>query len=100
MILYNLTIILDEEIQEDYLSWMKQQHIPEVMDTSCFISYRILKVLDSPNEGVTYCIQYITETMEDYDRYVLNFAPALRASFPERFTDKFVIYRTVMEYID
>lgn len=100
MILYNLTVILDEAIQEDYLSWMKQQHIPEVMDTSCFISYRILKVLDSPNEGVTYCIQYIAETMEDYDKYVLNFAPALRVSFPERFTDKFVIYRTVMEYID
>lgn len=100
MILYNLTVILEEEIHADWLNWMKELHIPEVMDTSCFVSYRMLKVLDSPNEGVTYCIQYIADSIEDYDRYVLNFAPALRTSFPEKFTDKFVIYRTVMEFID
>jgi hypothetical protein len=100
MILYNVTAILDEEIQTDWLHWMKQQHIPEVMDTACFVSYRVLKVLDSPNEGVTYCIQYIADNIEDYNRYLMNFAPALRASFPERFSNKFVIYRTLMEFVD
>ena len=100
MILYNVTAILDEDIQTDWLHWMKQRHIPEVMDTACFVSYRILKVLDSPNEGVTYCIQYVADNIEDYNRYLMNFAPALRNSFPERFSNKFVIYRTLMEYID
>jgi hypothetical protein len=52
MILYNVTVILEDEIQADWLHWMKEQHIPEIMDTSCFVSYRMLKVLDSPNEGV------------------------------------------------
>lgn len=99
MILYNVTAILDEEIHEDWFTWMKEQHIPEVMDTGCFISSRMLKVLDSPNEGVTYCMQYIADTMEDYDRYLLNFAPSLRATYPEKFTNKFVIYRTLMEFV-
>jgi hypothetical protein len=100
MVLYNVTIILDEEIHTDWLFWMKQQHIPEVMATSCFVSYRMLKVLDSPNEGVTYCIQYIADTQEKYDEYLTRFAPALRAAFPERFSNKFVIYRTFMEFVD
>jgi hypothetical protein len=100
MILYNVTAILDEEIHEDWLNWMIEQHIPEVMATSCFVSNRILKVLDSPNEGVTYCTQYIADTMENYTEYLQNFAPALRASFPERFSNKFVIYRSLMEFVD
>ena len=100
MILYNVTVILDEEIQTDWLNWMKGQHIPEVMATSCFVSHRMLKVLDSPNEGVTYCIQYVADTIENYNQYLQDFAPGLRADFPERFSDKFVIYRTLMEYID
>lgn len=99
MVLYNVTTILDEEIHEEWLSWMKEQHIPEVMATSCFVSNRMLKVLDSPNEGVTYCMQYIADSMENYNDYLENHAPALRASFPAQFANKFVIYRTLMEFI-
>lgn len=91
---------MDVEIHADWLYWMKQQHIPEVMATSCFVSHRMLKVLDPPNEGVTYCIQYIADTQEKYNEYINNFAPALRAAFPENFTNKFVIYRSLMEFVD
>jgi len=100
MILYNVTAILDEEIHTEWLNWMKEEHIPEVMATSCFVSNRMLRVVDSPNEGVTYCTQYIADNMENYDQYLQKYAPALRASFPERFANKFVIYRTLMEFID
>jgi hypothetical protein len=100
MILYNVTVILDEEIHNEWLKWMKEQHIPEVMATSCFVSNRLLKVLDSPNEGVTYCTQYIADSMESYNEYLEKHAPALRASFPESFSNKFVIYRTLMEFVD
>jgi hypothetical protein len=99
MILYNVTTILDEGIQQEWLSWMKEQHIPEVMATSCFVSSRMLKVLDSPNEGVTYCVQYIADTMDNYNDYLQKYAPALRSSFPASFADKFVIYRSLMEFI-
>ena len=100
MILYNVTVILDEEIHQDWLTWMKDYHIADVMATSCFISYRMLKVIDSPNEGVTYCIQYISEDRQKYDEYQSNHATALRASFPSRFNEKFVIYRSLMEFVD
>lgn len=100
MILYNVTVIVDEDIHADWLSWMKHQHLVEMMATNCFVSHRILKVLDSPNEGVTYCIQYIAESLNNYNEYLQDFAPGLRASFPETFTNKFVIYRTLMEFVD
>lgn len=100
MILYNVTIIIDESIEELWLDWMKNIHIQEVMDTGCFASNRMLKVLDSPNEGITYCIQYIADSIEKYNEYKLEFANALQADFPENFTDKFVSFRTLMEFVD
>ena len=100
MILYNVTAIVDEEIHGDWLNWMREEHIRDVMNTECFVSNRLLKVLDSPNEGTTYCIQYIAENKQNYDNYIKNFAPVLRNSFPERFNNKFVIFRTLMEVID
>lgn len=99
MILYNVTIILEEDIHTEWLNWMQATHITEVMNTGCFASNRILKVLDSPNEGITYCMQYIADTKEKYDEYQQKYAAQLQADIPDSFVNKFVVFRTVMEFI-
>lgn len=100
MILYNVTIIIEESIHQPWLNWMQNVHIGEVMDTGCFASNRMLKVLDSPNEGITYCIQYLADSHEKYEQYKQNFSAELQANFPSEFTDKFVSFRTLMEFAD
>lgn len=99
MILYNATIIIEEGIESEWLQWMQDIHIGQVMDTGCFASNRMLRVLDSPNEGVTYCIQYIADSLEKYNEYQQNYAAGLQADFPAEFTNKFVSFRTVMEFV-
>ena len=100
MILYNVTIIIEDSIHEEWLTWMQNIHIAQVMETGCFASNRMLKVLDSPNEGITYCIQYIADSMEKYNEYKENYSSALQADFPAEFANKFVSFRTLMEFID
>lgn len=79
---------------------MLEIHIPEVMETGMFVSSRLLKVVDSPNEGVTYCAQYVAETMDNYLTYQEQFAPALQTDLNEKFANQFVAFRTLMEYVD
>jgi len=100
MLLYNVTLIIEDSAAEEWLQWMNEIHIPEVMATGKFVSNRLLKVLDSPNEGMTYCAQYVAETMEDYQDYQANFAPALQADLQAKFENRFVAFRTLMEFID
>lgn len=100
MILYNVTIIIEDSIHEAWLNWMQNIHIGQVMDTGSFASYRLLKVLDSPNEGITYCIQYIADSMDKYNEYQERYAATLQADFPAEFINKFVSFRTTMEFID
>ena len=100
MILYNVTIILEESAEQEWLPWMKEEHIPEVMASNCFVSNRMLKVLDSPNEGVTYCMQYIADTPEAYEKYKNEFAAQLQAAAISRFENRFVAFRTLMEFVD
>lgn len=99
MLLYNVTTIIDDTAADSWLKWMEDVHIPNVMASGKFVSYRLLRVLDSPNEGVTYCAQYVVEHMADYQDYQEKFAPALQAEVNERFENKFVSFRTLMEYI-
>lgn len=55
---------------------------------------------DEDSGGVTYSIQYICESIEDFEKYEEEFAPALRDEYNAKFRDKFVAFRTLLEIID
>lgn len=99
MILYNVTVIIDEDIQDEWLQWMKEVHIPEVMETGMFIENKICRIHAHEEGGKSYSIQYLAPDMETYDRYQQDFAPALQASHNDRYPGKFAAFRTVLEVI-
>ena len=100
MLVYNVTSIIEDAAADRWLQWMQESHIPSVMATGKFASYRLLKVVDAPNEGVTYCAQYAIEDMIAYQDYQENFAPALQAEVTANFENQLVAFQTVMEIID
>ena len=100
MIIYNVTINIDPSVHDEWLEWMKTIHIPDVMNTGCFVENRILKVLgDEESGGTTYSIQYVCESMEDFHEYEQHHAPKLRHEYNEKYKDKFVSFRTLLEVI-
>ena len=100
MIIYNVTVSIDNSVHDEWLEWMKTIHIPDVMMTGCFIENRIYKVLDDENaDGKTYSIQYVCSNMKEYENYRDVFAPALQASHSSRYKNKFVAFRTLLEVI-
>lgn len=101
MIVYNVTLNVDEDIHNEWLLWMKNEHLPEVMQTGKFKEYHIFKVLNKQADetGRTYAIQYFAETMQDYDDYAVNHAPALQLKTKNKFGDKVYAFRTLLEKI-
>jgi len=100
MIVYNETLIVEEGTYPEWLSWMKKVHIPAVMATGYFESYRILNVIDSPNEGVTACIQYNTDTEEKFGQFYEQHLQGLHIIHNQRYEGKFLLYTTLMETVD
>jgi hypothetical protein len=99
MLLYNVTVIIEDSAADEWLKWMKEIYVPAVMETGKFVSNRLLKVLDSPNEGVTYCAQYVIENLAEYEDYQQNFEPALQAELQHKFENRFVAFSTLMEFV-
>ena len=100
MILYNVTVNIDPEVHEDWLNWMKNTHIPDVLNTGLFIENKFLRVLNTEEgEGFTYSIQYFLETIEHYEDYKSLFAPALQAEYNKRYQNRFVAFRTLLETV-
>ena len=99
MIIYNVTISIDREVQEEWLQWMKEVHIPDVMSTGLFIENRILRVLNVDDTGATFSIQYTLRTMADYEKYSAEFAPRFQSEHTSRYKDRFVAFRTLLEVV-
>ena len=69
MIIYNVTVNVDDSIQDEWIAWMKKEHIQAVLDTGLFTGYRFTKVLVEEESGTTYSIQYEAADLESFKLY-------------------------------
>ena len=99
MIIYNITIIIDKEAENHWLDWMKNTHIPDVMQKELFIDCKISRVLAEEAGGHTYAIAYSYQNIRDYEKYQNKFASKLQAEHKNKFAGKFVAYRTLLEVV-
>ncbi|WP_207422065.1 DUF4286 family protein [Desertivirga brevis] len=100
MVLFNITIIIDDSINDEWLRWINEEFIPEAMSSNLIASKRLLKVLDSPNEGITYCLQFVLDTIASYQSFQQNQFASLMNKHSINFNNKFVSFNTLMEFID
>ena len=99
-VFYNVTVSLDPSIEQDWLLWMKDIHIPEVLATGMFLQSKILRIHGFEENGVTYAIQYRLASMDLLNKYQAEFAPALKADHFNRYGEKAIAFRTVLEIIE
>jgi hypothetical protein len=100
MIIYNVTVKVNAAIENEWLVWLKEEHILDIINTGCFTHAVILQLLEIDNtEGPTYAVQYHTASKELYNNYINNFATTMRQKAIDRWGNGFIAYRTVMHIV-
>jgi phosphoribosylamine-glycine ligase len=100
MIIYNVTINIEESVHDQWLQWMQEKHINDVLATGKFSSARMVKVLvEEDMGGVTYSVQYFADSKEKLQQYYAEDAPRLREEGLKLFADKMLAFRTELEII-
>ena len=100
MIIYNVTVSVEESIKTDWLNWMKTEHIPEVMAAALFTKAQINRVIVQGDSNNTFAIAYTCSSMKDLHKYQVNFAAELQEKHLARYGDKAVAFRTIMQVIE
>ncbi len=101
MFIYNVTIKVDASIHEQWVLWMKEKHIPQVMATGCFVQHQFVRLLEvDETEGPTYAAQYYAESKADYNRYIEVYAPALRQDGANTWGNNFIAFRSLMQVVN
>lgn len=99
MIIYNVTVNIENDLKEEWVKWMKEVHIPDVMNTGLFVENRFSKVLVDEESGTTYSIQYLCHSMADLEVYQKTHATRLQKAHKDKYDGRFVAFRTLLEVI-
>ncbi len=100
MLLYNVTVGIDRDVEMEWLQWMKDSHIPNVMNTGMFVDFKMYKVLHDQEDGtISYSVQYFARSIDEVQQYLEVFAPRLVEEHRARFANKHVAFRTLLEEV-
>ncbi len=100
MIVYNVTTKPQLSIAKDWLQWLQKEHIRDIISTQCFTHATVLHLLETDNsEGPTYAVQYFANSKALYNNYIENFAPLMRQKAFDKWGNKFIAFRSIMQVI-
>ncbi|PSL49149.1 uncharacterized protein DUF4286 [Chitinophaga niastensis] len=100
MIIYNVTIKVATDAHLRWLEWMREEHIPAMLETGLFHDFRMSRLLEQDDqEGPTYAVQYFTDSLENYNTFKEEHAQALRQRGYDVFGDRFIAFTTVMQVV-
>jgi hypothetical protein len=100
MLLYNVTVGIDKDSETEWLQYIREKHIPDVLNTGMFVNAKMYKVLHDQDDGtISYSIQYFAETIDQFQQYLEVFAPVLIEEHRRKFNNKHVAFMTLLEEV-
>ena len=100
-LLFNMTINIDHDAHDRWISWMTRQHIPAIMNTRCFESWKISRVLGADEStGVNYAIQFVVPSAEKFNEFRENQMSKLQEVHSQEFGNKYVSFMTLLQTVD
>ena len=100
MYIYNITTKVTHEIQEAWVQWMKEIHIPEIMQTGCFTQYRFVKLLEQDEaDGLTFALMLHANSLANYQTYLNHYAPDLKQDAQQKWGNATIGFRSLMEHV-
>ena len=82
MVFYEVSVEVRADLREAFVHYMQSKHLPEILATGCFRHIRFDQASDTLFRSC-----YQAETEADYQRYLVQHAPAMRADFMQHFPE-------------
>jgi len=101
MIVYNISIKINNAIGAEWVDWQKEEHIPDVMATGQFYDVKFYRLLEQhESDDLTYIVQYFASSIDHYNTYIRDFAQSLRQKAFDKWGSQFIAFRTIMQAVD
>lgn len=101
MFIYNITFNVETLIEDEWLEWMKKEHILDILSTKHFSEHRILRLVNEHPDasGTTYAVQFTATNIADVQQYLANQGAVLQNELMAKFGQKVLSFMTLLEEV-
>lgn len=100
MFTYNITFIVAENIYPTWQSWTQQAFKNRVTKLKTPVSFQWLQLIDSPNEGITVCLQLFFDSKELLQEYQTTLEQSFDEEIWQQFPNQFVVYKSTLKALN
>lgn len=101
MLIYNITLKIDWSIQPQWLAWIKQVYIQNIMSSGCFVKHQLVRLREiEEEEGPTYALQLYALSKQKYNEFIEYFLVENEALSYEKWKNGVLSFSTLMEIED
>jgi len=94
MFLYNVSVIAEEAIHQEIVVWIQDN----ILQSQKF-EVHFLQMLQSPHEGMTYCIQVVLPSEEHIADFQQIHLLPLQELIAETYQNKVFLFDSTMKYL-
>ena len=100
MIIFNTTYLVHPQLEQKFLTWMKQTYIPQVKEVGLLQNPRLFKVLTDEKEGISFSLQWEAETVACMGQFGKNHQSQLEALVSKTFGESVLFFSTHLKEYD
>ena len=85
---------MEEPAHDSFVAWLKSVWLPSIHS-----DVKLLKMLDSPHEGHTYCIQLVVDDGQGIQGFKEDYLHILQQYIGTHYAEKVFLFDSTMEYL-
>lgn len=100
MILYNTTYVVEDSVHDEWISWLKEKHINDFLNSNCFLGARLGKITSHVEPGMqTYSLQLFVNDDLTLDQFKANFLSDIQQISLQKFGTKVLSFSSEMQHL-
>ncbi len=100
MYIYNITFQVSPEIEKEWLDFLKQKFIPQMLASGVLQSALTSKIVATGDSGTSYSVQFKTKDKYTLDKFLKEEFDAVFEKFYLKFAPKMVFFATELDVLD
>jgi len=101
MFIFNTTYLVSDEVHETWLDWVRNQHIPFMLDSTYFTHPQVARVITSDKQdGTSFSVQFHVNDMHTLKQWKNEYSDLFQENCSKQFGTEVIFFTTVLEIVE
>jgi L-rhamnose isomerase len=101
MLIFNTTYLVSDDVHESWLEWVREQHIPFMLDSTYFSHPQVARVITSAKQdGTSFSVQFHIQDMHTLKLWNKEYNSLFQENCSKQFGTEVIFFTTVLELVE